>query len=78
MIFVLLLQVESLTKIFIASDSLSKMQSIYLQIILKQMMTVEEIKKLLPYPRYSDEELEEAIRLLENLANIYIDLEEEN
>ena len=42
------------------------------------MMTVEEIKKLLPYPRYSDEELEEAIRLLENLANIYIDLEEEN
>lgn len=41
-------------------------------------MTLEEAKEFLPYERYSDEELAEALILLENLANICLELEEEN
>jgi len=40
-------------------------------------ISLEELKTLLPYERYSDEELTEALILLEHLAHICIDLEEE-
>jgi hypothetical protein len=40
-------------------------------------ISLEEFKTLLPYERYTDKELAEALILLENLAHICLELEEE-
>jgi len=40
-------------------------------------MNLDEFKALLPYEKYSDEELTEAFILLENLVGICLELGEE-